>query len=205
MVGKDVTVGDKQDTWFLVVMSFVPVRLEQFPTYLKSHVCLTRACSHGEQYALLLVGDSCEHIVNGDLLIVPWHSSAAYVERLEVEPVSPIVGLGKSHLPQLVGRGEGVDQLFGGRNDIVAECVLHAHVDEIDLIAVGGIGVANLQHCGIEFGLLHTGRHIFFIGLGFNHGEFDTLVLEDIIGFFRMSVDTQFLHASGRDVCALFG
>lgn len=96
--------------------------------------------------------------------------------------------------------------LFLAGYDIIPLVVLHAHVDEPYLIAIGAIGIANLQGISILLGLPHTFRHILLVALGFYHRQFDTLVFKDIVGLLRVLV------ASRRDtttilfsrVCASF-
>ena len=81
--------------------------------------------------------------------------------------------------------------LFLAGYDIIPLVVLHAHVDEPYLIAVGTVGVANLQRVGIRLGLPHALRHILLVALGLDHRQFDTLVFKDIVGLLRVLVTSR--------------
>ena len=48
LIGKDVSVRNKEDSRLLTVLPFVPIGLEEFPTYLESDVGLTCTGSHRE-------------------------------------------------------------------------------------------------------------------------------------------------------------
>ena len=111
----------------------------------------------------MFIGYGVKHVVYGVCLIVAWFTASATVQRFEVEAVAPLVILWECHLPQLLRRWKFVYELFGLWHNIVAVRILHAHIYEVDAVAVGGVGVANLQHLGILLGLRHAHRNVCFV------------------------------------------
>ena len=80
LVGQDVAVGDKQDAGLLVRSTGVPVGLIEFPADLEGRVGLSRSRGHGEQDALMVIGDGIQHSVDSDFLIVAGLTAAATVQ-----------------------------------------------------------------------------------------------------------------------------
>ena len=99
----------------------------------------------------------------------------------------------EGHLPQVLWCWEGINIVLLAGDDVFSLTRLDTHIDEPNLIAIGAIGIANLQRIGIEFSLPHTFRHVFLVTLCLNHCQFHTLVFKDIISLLRI------LIASSRD------
>ena len=152
----------------------------------------------------MLVGYGVEHVVYGVCLIVARLTASATVQRFEVEAVAPLVILGECHLPQLLRRWKFVYELLGRWHGVIAVRILNAHIDEVNLVAVGGIGVTNLQHFGILLGLRHAHRNVCLVGLCLYYSEFYALVFQNVVHLLGVAC-LQFLHTTGRnEVCALF-
>ena len=81
--------------------------------------------------------------------------------------------------------------------------VLDAHVDEIDLVTVGGIRIAYLEHFRILLCLRHTDSRVRLVGLGFNDREFYSVVFEDIIYLLRVPRLDALNTSRSDEVCPL--
>ena len=203
LVRQDVAVSDEQDARLLRRATGVPVGLVQFPADLEGGVGLARARCHGEQDALFVVGDGIQHGVDGDFLIVAGLAAAATVQGTQVELVAPFVLLGVGHLPQFLRRGELIHKALGGRDDIVAIGVFHAHVNLPDLVAVGGVSKADVQQLGIEFRLGDALGITLLVALGLDDRQFFLLVLEDVVSLLRVFVLRKRRHHARGDIRTL--
>ena len=227
LISKDVSIGNKQDSWstfysFGIDFVFirrdsaiferaqmalaspdVPLRLCQFPADLESRIGLSRSCCHCQQDAVSLLSHSLQHVLDGYLLIIARLTPTATIQGTKIELISPRVLFRESHLPQVLWRWKMVYIILLTRDDIIALAIFHTHVDEPNLIAIGAIGIAYLQSVGIEFGLSHTFRHVFFVALSFNHGQLYTLVFKDIVCLLRILI-TSSRDATRSNISTLF-
>jgi hypothetical protein len=179
LVGEDVAVGEEQDarpTGWLTVgfpVAQVPAALEELPGDLEGDEGLARAGGQRQQDALPLVGDGRQHPVDGDVLVVtPLEVPAPVLEGHCGEAVPPRVLDGEGPVPELLRRGEG--RQLG--------LVAGLHVDAVDALPVGGVGMANGKASGVVLGLPHPFGQRLVPGLGLHDGQLGVPVLEDVVG-----------------------
>ena len=114
-----------------------------------------------------------QHAFDGDVLVVAALEVATLVlKRHGGEAIAPGVGFGEGPVPEFVGRGI--------RRRSRLPCRLH--VDGVDALAVGGVGEANRELCGVLLGLRDAFGERFVPGLGFDDGELGVAVFEDVVG-----------------------
>ena len=188
LIGKDISVGNKQNSWRTFHTLGIPLCLCQLPTDLESRIGLTRSCCHRQQDTITLLGYGLQHILDGYLLIVARLAAFRTFKWTKIELIAPRILFWEGHLPQILWRREIVYILFLAGDDICALAILHAHVDEPYFIAIGAIGIANLQCIGILLCLIYSCRYIQFVALRLYHRQFDTLVFKDIVCLLRVLV-----------------
>ena len=93
--------------------------------------------------------------------------------------------------------------MFLAGYDIFSLIVLDAHVDEPDLVAIGAIGIANLQGIGIELGLVNPFSHILLVALRLYHGKFLPLVFQNVVCFLGVFM-SRGGDAARRNISTLF-
>ena len=181
LIGKNVPVGNKQDSWSTLNTLRVPFRLSQLPAYLESRIGFSCSGCHGQQDMVALLGNSLQNVLDGNFLIVARLAATTSIQSTEIKLVSPRVLIGERHLPQILWRRKTVYIIFLAGDDIFSLIVLNAHVDEPDLITIGAIGVTNLQGIGIELCLVNAFCHILLVTLCLYHGKFHSLVFKDVV------------------------
>ena len=120
LVGQNVPIGNEQDSWGSLNTLRTPFCLRQFPTNLESCVGLSCSCGHRQQNAVVLLGHSLQHILDGYLLIVARLATTAAIQGAEIELVAPRICLREGHLPQILWRWEVVDIPFFAGDDIIS-------------------------------------------------------------------------------------
>ena len=158
----------------------VPFGLKQFPGDVEGNERLARARGQREQDALLAPGDTVEHAVDGNLLIVAQRLLAVLIERLCAEYVTPVVGLTELPLPELVGRWKLVYLPFAA--------LLRVAVNLIDVVAVGSVGEADIERRGIVLGLRHALLVAHLVALGLHDGELHVAVDEHVVGLLGLTL-----------------
>ena len=130
-----------------VALCQVPACLEELPRHLEGNRCFSGPCGQGEEDAILAFAEAVQDTVDGDLLVEPERPASALVgERDRGEAVSPGVRLNEGHRPELVRRG--IARLLAFPPGL--------HVNAVDALPVGRVGVANRQLGGVVLGLPNT-------------------------------------------------
>ena len=118
-------------------------------------------------------GDGLQHPLDGDVLVVAALEVAALVlEGHGGEAVAPGVCLGKGQVPEFLRRG--IAGHFAFRAGL--------HVDAVDALAVGGIGVADGQLPGVVLRLRHALGQRFIPRLGLDDRQLGVAIDQHIIG-----------------------
>jgi hypothetical protein len=111
--------------------------------------------------------------INGQILIIPSLEISPFVfERNGRKSVSPVVRLGKRHVPEFVRRRVAGEFLF---------CPL-LHVDAVDSLPVGGVREPKFQFFGVLLRLSHPFGQWAVPRFGLNDGEFRIAINEHVIG-----------------------
>ena len=151
--GERVSVGQKQDTraarrcTVCVPLSQIPTSLKELPGDLKGNRSLARTGSEGKQDTIPACGDGVQRPVYGDLLIKADYPASALVrERHCGEAVVPCVRLGKRLVPEFNRAGVARHLAF----------LAGLHINAVDTLSVGRIGVADGHLFGVILRLTHA-------------------------------------------------
>ena len=168
----------------------VPAAVEQLPGDLKGDERLARAGGKREQDALLVrrrwlpapARRRCPGSSGLDVaaLVLEWHGG---------EAVAPGVRLGERHVPEFVRRGIARRLAF----------LAGLHVDAVDALAVGGIGVADRHLSGVVLGLRHAFGQFFVPCFSLDDGELGVAIDQNIIGGERLAAPPLAFEAARRD------
>ncbi len=113
--------------------------------------------------------------------------------------VVPGVRCGEGHGPELVGGGVGGDFAFQGRRWGRGGTRPY-HVDLVDGLAVGGVGIPHGQFSGVVLRLGQAFGEGAVPGFGFDNGELGVAVDEDVVGDFGVAAAVAAFQAAEGDV-----
>ena len=122
----------------------IPAAVEELPGNLKGDERLARARRQREQDAIFLGGDGLHRPFDCQVLIIAClEKSALVLKRDRGKAVPPGVCFGEGQVPEF----------FGGRKlrDFALRPLLH--VDAVDALAVGGVGIADGELPGVALRL----------------------------------------------------
>ena len=168
--------------------------MKQLPRQLKRNKCFARACGERQQHTVVALGHRFQHAVDGAFLVVATCPCAAFVfERHGGKVFAPRGSLcfafAKGQLPKLVGRG------------VVGQLALspRVHVDAVNALPVGGVGVANGQLSRVALGLRHPLGQRLAPGFGLDHRQLGVAVHQHIVGNVSPRSAASTLQATRRD------
>ena len=192
LVGKDVAVSQKEDA--RAARGFaaqVPAAVEQLPGDLKGDERLAGAGGERQKNALLVGRDGFHCPLDGDVLKVAAGMGAALVlEGHGGEAVAPRDGLGEGQVPEFVRRGIARRLAF----------LAGLHVNAVNALAIGAIGVANGHDSGVVLGLRQALGQGLVPGLGFDDGELGVAIFENVVGDERLGTPTLAFEATESDL-----
>ena len=164
--------------------------MKQLPGDLKSNGRLTGTSGKGEQDTISALGNGLQHAVDRDLLI-------------EAEgPASALIGIGnggEAVAPVNLFRKSQTPEFFRGR--ILRHFTFRAlrHVDTVDPLSIGGVGVADGQLARIVLCLRYPFRQFFIPCFGLNHREFVVAIDQHVIGGERLPAPPTSFETTERD------
>ena len=196
LVDEDVAVGKIKD-------ALHTPRSMQAVDDLESGIGLAGSCCHHQEDAVLAAGDSLNHPVDSDALVVTRRVAVAVAIVRNVEQLSTFFGKVRVSVHPLAMElterqrcGEIVHTEFAFRTSI--------HVVLNELLTVGGIGERHIQVVGIADGLLDTVVRGMLMVFSFHYGYGIVVVgVEKIVDTFRFF--TMLQRASYYDLSSSIG
>ena len=163
--------------------------MEELPGELEGDEGFAGAGGEREQDALVAGGNAFEYALDGDALVVARGIAAIIGERRGGEAVAPGVFFGEGRGPEFVGRGKGSDLAFRAG----------FHIDLIEAGAVGGVGEARLQLCGVDFSFAKSFGERRIALLGFDDAKRFAAIDQRVVGDVRLAAQPRAQQAALRD------
>src|ERR1700733_1896631 len=184
LVGQGVAVCKKEDarsaSGFASTLPVVqvPTSAEELPGDLECNRGFTGACGQCQKHAVSTIGNGLQNAADRSLLVETERPCATLVRvGNRGKAVTPRIHLGVRHRPQLIRRGILRRLAFlAGR-----------HVDAVDALAVGGIGVADCHLSGVVLGLRHPFGQRLIPGLSLNDSQLGVAILQNVICLQRIA------------------
>ncbi len=174
LIGEDVAVGQEEDAWAAGRFAGeIPSAVKEFPGDLEGDEGFSGSGGERQEDARFSGGDGLKHAIYSEILIIAALKETAFVfEGNGGEAVTPGVGFRERGGPEIIGRWVA--------DHIAFPAVLH--VDSVDALAVGGVGVADVHFEGVVLSLGEAFGQLLIPRLGFDDGEFVIAIDEDVIG-----------------------
>ena len=169
----------------------IPAAVEELPRNLKGDERFACARSECKQDAVFLGGDCLHRPFDCQVLIIACLEKSAPVLKRDLgEAVPPGVCFGKSQVPEFFRRR--ILRNFAFRPLL--------HVDAVDALAVGGIGIADGELSGVALRLSNPFGQWFVPSLGLHHCQLVVAVHQDVVGYVRLGPLPVAFDAAQRDV-----
>ena len=165
--------------------------MKEFPCNLEGDKRFTRPRGKGEKNAVLPFGDTVQHALNGDVLIITPRMRAALVFICDPgKSVVPFVRLrgftilGMYTLPEFLGRRIATNFAFVG--GVIGSALLPrltwGSIDLVDALSIRGICKADTKFGCVRLSLPESLGQRFAPSLGLDDSEFGVAIFEDIVG-----------------------